>query len=143
LPLGRLTTRPDTRAVRLAFGYFWDLPCAAAVTKFRGEAPQVLERLRKLNWSVGLDAGRWQRESKEVDELLAHQGMQEKFGAEWRTLADQVQAALAAASGRSDHQIATGREAERQFGLLVMQAQQFKSKLYGAALEALLKEANR
>jgi hypothetical protein len=127
----------------LAFGYFWNMPYAAAVTQFRREAPPVLERLRKLNWSVALDAGGWARDKQEVEELLAHQGMQEQFGAQWRTLADQVQAALAAASGRSDHQIATGREAERQFGLLVMQAQQFKSKLYGAALEALLKEANQ
>ena len=129
-----MDSAPGLRAAHLAFGYFWDTNYAKAIADFRPQAPQVLDRLSRLDWSVTPDAGRWQRMSAEITELLSHQGMPEQFGARWPALSQEAQAALGAAPTR---------EAERKFGLLAAQAEKLKSEMYGAALEALVKEAGQ
>jgi hypothetical protein len=130
---------PGTRAMQFAFGYFWDTNYAQAIERFRPEAPAVLERLRKADWSVGVDAAWWAKLSREIDELLTHQGMQDQFGGRWKAMQDMAQQSIAAAGQEGD----SARQAERRFGALAREAGKLKTEMYAAALDALVREAGQ
>ena len=132
-----MDAQPGARAAHLAFGYFWDSGYAKAVAQCRADAPRVLERLRGLDWSAPLDVARWQRLSRTIDQLLSHQGVAERFGDRWRSLAQQMRAAVDASHDAAP----ASREGERHFALLLADAQKLKVEAYGVALGALVSEA--
>jgi hypothetical protein len=129
-----MTPKAGTRAVKLALGYFWDELYVTAVAKFRQEAPQVLERLRKLDWSVPLDAEQWAKAQAEMTGLIEREGLAGEFGDRWQALMGDMAAAQTAA--KQDGPAA--RLAERQFGLLLKRAKSLKEEMYAAALKRLL-----
>jgi hypothetical protein len=130
---------PGTQAMQFAFGYFWDEDYAQAVERFRPLAPQVLDRLKALDWSVGCDEAQWAKLSAEMGELLTHEAVRQGFEAQWGPLAEEATRLLA----RSKETDAPAREAERRFGALVAEARKLKSAMYASAVEALVQEAGQ
>lgn len=132
-----LQPAPKARTVSLAFGYFWDESYTTAVPRFRREAPRVLERLRKLDWSATLDLARWGRVSAEVEGLLAQGALRAQFGGQWETLRAEVTRVMATARTSGS----PAREAERRYGPLMRRVDQLRQSLYEAALKDLLEQA--
>jgi hypothetical protein len=134
----RMNTKPLSAAT-FALGYFWDTPYAKAIAAFVPEAPERLQRLRALDWTVPVDLPRWQQEQADVAEVLALAGSEAGDHAEqWQQLQTDMKAVIAAL-----RQPNADSAACRQFVLLTRQAAELKAALYEPALLALIKQATQ
>ncbi|NCO95551.1 MAG: hypothetical protein COY42_09910 [Armatimonadetes bacterium CG_4_10_14_0_8_um_filter_66_14] len=135
----RLQPNP-TQSVRFAMGYFWDTPYDKAVASFRQQAPDRLKRLRAVDWSVPLDLARWEKNKRDVEELLSlTEAARTQYQPQWTALAAQADEALKQAATHQD----ADPGAARRFVLLSRQAEELRAKLYEPALQALIEGATR
>ena len=125
--------------VHVALGYFRDTPWQKAVDSFRQVAPEWLKRLQTLDWTAPVDLAGWQKDKREVEELLKlAPASQTTFGPEWASVlarAEEALKRLAATPGDS--------AAARSLVLLSRQAEDLKSRLYEPAINALIDQATR
>ena len=127
------------REVHVAMGYFRDTPWQKAVESFRLQAPARLKRLQAVDWNAPVDVAGWQKQKREVEELLTlSPASKAEYGPEWNSLLTRAEEGLGKlATNPADS------AAARAVVLVSRQADDLKTRLYDPALKALIEQATQ
>jgi hypothetical protein len=135
-PVSITMTPTPARAVTVAMGYFWDTPYEKAVAQFKPQMADRLARLRAVDWTVPVDQPQWDREQREVAEILKLLPATDPSRQGWAELQQRGNAVLAELK-----QPTPDPAAYRRFVLLIRDVEAFKDKLYEPAIHALIDTA--
>lgn len=136
-----LSPKERKSVISLALGYFWDIHYKEAVKRFRKDAPNILSKIRKIDWTARLDFRVWQNLREEIEEMVSYPALRRKFGEEWRSMLVEIEGIVSEIQRHPGDEVFQVRQNKRQFLKLLQRVQQFKESLYDAAINALIEKA--
>jgi hypothetical protein len=129
----------EGREVHVAMGFFRETPWQQAVDSFRRQAPDRLKRLQAVDWNAPVDLAGWQRQKREVEELLGLTPTgKTEYGPEWSSLLTRAEEGLGKLANNP-----ADSAAARAVVLASRQADDLKARLYDPALKALIDQATQ